>query len=485
MLNRIEHEKTPLFSALKDHMARNVVPFHVPGHKYGRGNPEFTEFFGETVMKADLNGMEDLDNACNPISVIREAEELMADAFGAEHAHFLVNGTTSGVQAMIMSACGPGEQIVIPRNAHKSTIGGIILSGAIPVYIPSEINRELGITMGVSAQSVKDALKQNSFAKAVFVVNPTYYGAVSDLKSIVRSAHRNGTAVLVDEAHGAHMGFHDGFPLTGMEVGADMSASSIHKTGGSLTQSSILLHRGNMVDSAKVKQVLNLTFTTSASYLLMASLDTARKLLATRGEELLAETLALCSYARKELNEIDGIYSFGSELVGKPGCFDMDPTKLGINVRRLGLTGFEMERVLAREFNIQIEMSDIYNIMAVVTIGDRKEDMDALIDAVKKIAARTGVKELKPLTDYPHMPQLIVSPRDAFYGRKKALPLTESVGEISAEMIMAYPPGIPIICPGERITQDIVDYVRILKEEKCQMQGTADPYVDTIRVLGI
>ncbi len=484
-MNRAKHQKTPLFTALKEHMEKDVVPFHVPGHKYGRGNPELLDFFGQNVMKADVNGMEGLDNAANPISVIKEAEELMAEAFHADHAFFLVNGTTSGIQTMIMSACRPGEQIIIPRNAHKSTIGGIILSGAVPIYVPSEINENLGVAMGVSAQVIKDAIKANDFAKAVFVVNPTYYGAVSDLKSIVRTAHRNGTAVLVDEAHGAHMRFHDDFPLTAMEVGADMSACSNHKTGGSMTQSSALLLRGNLISKAKVKQTLNLTFTTSASYILMASLDTSRKVLALQGEELLGETLELCRYARTELNNIEGIYALGKELIGTPGCYDFDETKLTIHVRRLGITGFEMERILRRQYNIQIEMSDIYNIMAIVSLGDRREDIDRLIHAIRDIAEKRGIQEMKNVILIPKVPDLIVSPRDAFYGHKRVVALEESKGEICAEMIMAYPPGIPIICPGERISQDVIDYVKILKEEQCQMQGTADPYVNNIRVLGV
>lgn len=483
-MRHIDHTKTPLFTALKEHMNKEVIPFHVPGHKYGRGNPELLEFFGENTMKADVNGMEDLDNASNPISVIKEAEEYLADAFGADHSFFLVNGTTSGIQGMIMSACRHGEQIIIPRNAHKSTIGGIILSGAIPIYVPSEINEELGIAMGVSAKVIKQALEIHDFAKAVFIVNPTYYGAVSDLKAIVRSAHRNGTAVLVDEAHGSHMHFHDEFPLTAMEVGADMSACSTHKTGGSLTQSSVLLLRGNIIEKERVKQVLNLTFTTSASYLLMASIDTARKLMATKGEKLLKKTLFLCRYAREKLNEIEGIYTFGKELVGSPGCYDLDETKLGIHVRKLGISGFEMEKILRNDYNIQIEMSDFYNVMAVISLGDKKEDIDKLINAVAQIAKKQGIHDTKNIVYIPDVPELIVSPRDAFYGHKKTVSLEKCAGEICAEMIMAYPPGIPIICQGERITKDIIDYVKLLKEENCQMQGTADPYVNSIRVLG-
>lgn len=482
---KLDQKRTPLFDAVKKYVEDRVIQFHVPGHKQGRGIKELADYIGERALQMDANGMEDLDYANSPTGVIREAEELMAQAFGAQRAHFLVNGTTAGVQAMIMSACDPGDKILIPRNAHKSTIGGIILSGAMPVYIQPEVNERLGIAMGVTAESVKKAIKEHPHAKAVFLVNPTYYGAVSDLKSIVRIAHRHDMAVLVDEAHGAHMSFHDDFPLTAMEVGADMSAASLHKTSGSMTQSSVLLSRSNLIAPEKVKQVLDLTRTTSSSYLLMCSLDIARKQLATAGSDMLERTLELARWAREEINKIEGLYAFGNELIGTPGCYDFDETKLGINVRGLGYTGYQMESKLRKEYNIQIELSDLYNILAIVSLGDRKEDLEALVNALKDIASKTGVVEYKNATIIPHNPKMIVSPRDAFYSTKKAVPLEDSEGEIAGEMVMAYPPGIPVICMGERITGEIIDYIKILKEQKCELQGTADPFVDYIRVLGV
>lgn len=483
-MTRVDHKKTPLFDAVKNYVDSKVVQFHVPGHKQGRGIEELREYIGERALQMDANGMEDLDSANNPTGVILESENLMANAFGAQNAFFLVNGTTSGVQAMIMSVCEPGDKILIPRNAHKSTIGGIILSGAMPVYIQPAINERLGIAMGITEESFKKAIKENPHAKAVFVVNPTYYGAASDLKSIVRIAHRHDMAVLVDEAHGAHMSFHDDFPLTAMEVGADMSAASIHKTSGSMTQSSALLLRGNMVSPDRVKQVLNLTQTTSSSYLLMCSLDVARKQLATCGSDMLEETLNLVRWSREEINNINGLYAFGKELIGTPGCVDFDETKLGINVAGLGYTGYEMESKLRKEYNIQVEMSDLYNILAIVSIGDRKEDLEALINALKDIASKAGEREIKNTTIVPHSAKMIVSPRDAFYSPQKVVRLEESEGEISGEMVMAYPPGIPVICMGERISREIIDYIKLLKREKSQLQGTSDPYVDYIRVLG-
>ncbi len=481
---RINQNRTPLFDAVKKYIEDDVIPFHVPGHKQGKGLRELAEYIGDTALRMDVNGMEDLDYANNPTGVILEAQKLMAHAFGADYSYFLVNGTTSGVQTMILSACEPGDRIIIPRNAHKSTIGGIILSGAMPVYVQPEINTELGIAMGVSVESIKKAIKQNPHARAVFIINPTYYGMTSDLKSIVRVAHMHGMSVLVDEAHGAHMSFHDDFPLTAMEVGADMSAASIHKTAGSLTQSSILLSRGSLISQDRIKHSLELTFTSSASYLLMCSLDIARKQLAVNGADLLEETLGLARWARSEINKIDGLYAFGRELAGMEGCADFDETKLGVNIRKLGYTGYEAESVLREKFNIQVEMSDLYNILAVITLGDKRETIEALVHALRTLAAQGCSKELRNTTSIPDSLEMIVSPRVAFYNEKKSVRLEDAAGEVAGEMVMAYPPGIPVVCLGERITTDVIDYIKLLKEQRCQLQGTSDPKADYIHVLG-
>jgi arginine decarboxylase len=481
---RVNQNKTPLFDAVKKYIADEVIPFHVPGHKQGRGIRELVDYIGEKALRMDVNGMDDLDFANNPSGVILDAQKLMAHAFGAERAWFLVNGTTSGVQTMILSACEPGDKIIIPRNAHKSTIGGLILSGAMPVYVQPEFNPELGIAMGVSIESIKKAIDKNPHAKAVFIINPTYYGMSSDIKSIVRIAHRHDMAVLADEAHGAHMLFHDDFPLTAMEVGADMSAASIHKTAGSLTQSSVLLSRGGLIPKDRIMHSLGLTFTSSASYLLMCSLDIARKQLATKGAEMLEESLKLARWARGEINKFSGLFAFGRELAGQPGCFDFDETKLGVYVGKTGYTGYQIEELLREKYNIQIEMADLYNILAVISLGDRREDAEALVHALREIAG--SKKDNVPATSFiiPENPEMIVTPRDAFYNSKKSVRMEEACGEIAGEMVMAYPPGIPVICPGERITRDIIDYIKLLKEQPCELQGTSDPKLDHILVLG-
>lgn len=483
MGTQLNQNSTPLFNAVKKYVDDNVIPFHVPGHKHGAGLAEFSEYIGNKAFHMDVNGMDDLDYINNPTGAILEAEKLLANAYGAQSSFFLVNGSTSGIQAMILSTCKPGSKIILPRNAHKSTIGGIILSGAVPVYVQPEINMELGIATGVSTDSIKEALKKHPHADAVFIINPTYYGITSNLKSIVRLAHQKSMTVLVDEAHGAHMPFHDEFPLTAMEAGADMSTVSLHKTGGSLTQSSALLLKDSS-DTEKVSQVLNLTYTSSASYLLLCSLDIARKQLFVNGKELLEETLSLARWARKEINNINGLYAFGKEITGSPGCFDFDETKLVINVSQLGLSGYKVESILRKDYNIQVEMSDLYNILAMVTIGDCKENLIQLVNALKNIEQKCDKTKQKIKIELPDNPEMIISPRDAFYSTKKSVGIVESVNEIAGEMIMAYPPGIPVIVPGERITKDVIDYIKKLKEENCQLQGMADPQLSFIRILG-
>jgi arginine/lysine/ornithine decarboxylase len=477
--------KTPLFDAVKDYHRKQVIPFDVPGHKHGKGIPELAEFVGTKVLEVDVNSMEMLDNIGSPSGVIKEAEELMADAYRSNHAFLLVNGTSSGVQAMVMSVCNPGEKIIMPRNAHKSAINSLILSGAVPVYVQPETDEKLGIAMGVSVESVEKAIAKNPDAKAVFLVNPTYYGATLNLKDIIKVAHKNGMAVVVDEAHGAHLGFHKELPCGAMELGADMAAVSLHKTGGSLTQSSVLLLNEGFVDKNHVRAMLNLTQTTSASYLLMTSLDIARKMLATRGEEIFTRILKLTRMAREEINKIEGLYAFGRELVGNKGVFDFDETKLGINVSGLGMTGFKAYDILRDEYNIQVELGDVFNVLAIVSVGDDEESIRALIEALKSMSKKYRGCKMEFANVNLENPEVIVSPRDAFYASKKLIKLEEAEGEISGESIMAYPPGIPIVTPGERISKDMIEYIRYIKSQHSMLTDTEDPQVEYIKVLGI
>lgn len=479
-----EQNRAPLFEAVQNYLAEGIIPFHVPGHKQGRGLPELTAYLGPRALAMDLTCLPGLDNIFNPHEALAEAQELAAKAYGADYAYFLVNGTTSGIQAMIMAVCQPGDKIIMPRNAHKSALGGLIISGARPIYLHPEVNHEFGISTGITPEKVEEALREHPDAKAVFVVYPNYYGTASNLPAIVAVAHRYGVPVLVDEAHGAHFAFHPDLPPSSMEAGADLAAVSTHKLLGSLTQSSMLLVREGLLDHRHVKAVLNLAQTTSPSYLLLCSLDLARKQAATKGREIFTRVLSLAEKCRSELRQIEGLRLLDREVVGRPGCWALDPSKIVVNVTGLGLSGYEAEAILRHRYGLQVELSDLYNLLFLITVGDTAETVDALIEALRDLAEvrvqRNVCKYTPPL---PSLPPVAALPREAFYSETKIVPLEEAAGEISAEAITAYPPGIPLVCPGELITQEIIDYVSVLKRENADLQGLEDPEFNRIRVL--
>lgn len=475
-------QNSPIHEALMKHKKDRVVHFDVPGHKGGRGNPELTSFLGAECLKVDVNSMKPLDNLIHPTSVIKAAEELAAEAFGAKAAFFMVNGTTAAVQAMIMSTCKAGEKIIIPRNVHRSSINSLVVCGAVPVYINPGVNHELGIPLGMSIDDIREAIKKHPDAKAIFVNNPTYYGICSNLKDIVTLAHENGMRVLVDEAHGAHFYFGEELPVSAMAAGADMAAVSMHKTGGSLTQSSFLICGAN-VDSGYVRQVINLTQTTSGSYLLMSSLDLARKHMVLHGKEIVAKTLELAEYARNEVNNIGGYYAFSKELINGETIFDFDRTKLSVNTSAIGLAGIEVFDLLQEEYDIQIEFGDIGNFLAVVTAGDRAFEIERLVSALAEIKRRYSKDRSNMLTHEYIDPDVVLTPQKAFYSEKRSVPLREGVHHISGEFVMCYPPGIPILAPGERITEEIIDYIIYAKEKGSVLTGPKDMKVEHINIV--
>ena len=480
----LSQTNAPIYEALRKFRRMRIVPFDVPGHKRGRGNMELTEFLGEDCMNVDVNSMKPLDNLCHPVSVIKDAEALAAEAFGAANAFFMVGGTTSAVQSMIMYACKEGDKIIMPRNVHRSAINALILTGAVPVYVNPDVNAKLGIALGMSVAQVEQAIKENPDAKAIMVNNPTYYGICSDLKRITELAHAHGMLVLVDEAHGTHFYFGENFPLTAMAAGADCASVSMHKSGGSLTQSSFLL-LGKNVNADYMRQVINLTQTTSASYLLLSSLDISRKRLALGGREIFAQTVEMAEYARSEINEIGGYYAYSKELINGDSIYDFDVSKLSIYTLPIGLAGIEVYDLLRDEYDIQIEFGDIGNILAYISVGDRKRDIERLISALAEIKRRFGKSGSELLTQEYISPVVSETPRKAFYAAKRSLPLDEAAGEICSEFVMCYPPGIPILAPGELITHEIIEYIKYAKEKGCQMTGTEDINIERLNVLDL
>lgn len=479
---KLDQSKSPIKDALLRFKHMRVVPFDVPGHKHGKGNIELTEFLGSDCMTVDVNSMKPLDNLCHPTSVIAEAERLAADAFGAAHAFFMVGGTTSAVQSMVLTATKKGDKIILPRNVHRSVINAIVLNGAIPVYINPQTNHELGIPLGMSVSDVACAIKENPDAKAVFVNNPTYYGICSNLKAIVALAHEHGMLALVDEAHGTHFYFGENLPISAMAAGADMASVSMHKSGGSLTQSSFLL-TGPAVNAGYVRQIINLTQTTSGSYLLMSSLDISRKNLALHGKEIFDKVTKLAEYARQEINEIGDYYAYSKELINGDSIYDFDHTKLSINTLPIGLAGIEVYDLLRDEYDIQIEFGDLGNILAYISVGDRPRDLERLVGALSEIRRRFK-KDKADLFSHEYInPMVACSPQEAFYAEKESIPMEESAGRITAEFVMCYPPGIPILAPGEKITEEILDYIAYAKEKGCSLTGPEDMNIEQINVI--
>lgn len=448
-------------------------------------DPEFREFIGENALSIDLINIAPLDDLHQPTGVIEQSQKLAADAFGADYTFFSVQGTSSAIITMIMAVCGPGEKIIVPRNVHKSVMAAIIFSGARPVFISPARDSNLGIDHGITTRSVRRALEKHPDAKAVLVINPTYYGICANLKEIVDLAHSYDVPVLVDEAHGVLIHFHEKLPMSAMQAGADMAATSVHKLGGSMTQSSILNVRAGRVNPTRLQTILSMLTTTSTSYILLASLDTSRRHLAINGHQLAERAIELAQYARVEINRIKDLYCFGEEILGDEATYDYDPTKVTIHVRHMGITGYEAENWLRDRFNLEVEMSDMYNILCLITTGDTRETVDKLLEALRTMSdefhQKGEVKEL--VVKIPEIPQLSLTPRDAFYAETELVPFKESAGRIIAEFIYVYPPGIPILLPGEVISQQNIDYIVDHVEVGLPVKGPEDRSIQFVKVI--
>ena len=478
----LDQSRAPILEALEEMKRNRLVPFDVPGHKHGKGNPDLTHFLGEQCLLVDVNSMKMLDNLCHPVSVIKEAEDLAAEAFGAAHAYFMVGGTTSAVQSMVLAVCKRGDKIILPRNVHRSVINSMILCGAVPVYVNPDMNHALGIALGMRLCEVERAIAENPDAKAVFVNNPTYYGICSNLKGITALAHAHGMKVLVDEAHGTHFYFDRDLPMSAMAAGADMAAVSMHKSGGSLTQSSFLLS-GPQMSEGHVRQIINITQTTSGSYLLMSILDISRRNLALHGQAVFDKVKDMVEYARREINQIGDYYAYSRELVNGDSVYDFDITKLSVNTLSVGLAGIEVYDLLRDEYDIQTEFGDLGNVLAYVSVGDRPRDIERLVSALAEIR-RLYKKDSSSLMTAEYItPSVIYSPQEAFYSDKQSLPIAQCENRVCAEFVMCYPPGIPILAPGELITREILEYIVYAKAKGCSMTGPEDMKLESLNVM--
>lgn len=492
----MDQSKTPYFSALLEYVDSGVQPFHTPGHMQGHGaDRAFREFVGDNILAIDLTPMPGIDDLLQPMESIKEAQELAAEAYGADHTFFLVNGSTSGNQCMMMTAVNPGEKIAVPRNSHKSMLGGLVMSGAQPIYMQPAVDQEMHMDNSVTPETVARTLEEHPDLKAVYLVSPTYYGVAADIVAIERIVHDAGKLLLVDEAWGPHFHFHPALPISATAAGADMCINSTHKMLSAFSQCAMLHQSGDRVRLDRLKAVLKMFLSTSPNLPMVASLDVARMQMATEGAALLSKTIDLAEEVRRRLNDIEGIYCFGEELQGREGVFDLDPTKVTVRVTGLGYTGYEASDILRRRYNIQVELADLFNVVALFTIGTTRDAAERFVNAFEELArddrpvdmfAPSGILEQRLNRGSHHLPAIPpmrMLPREAFLADTEFVPFKDSAGRICAETISPYPPGIPVISPGEEVTEDLIDYLRLELKAGVRIQGPYDDELKNIRVV--
>jgi arginine decarboxylase len=478
----------PYLEAVTAYGFRGSTRFHVPGHKGGEGaDPGMRMAFGDRALLLDVpQDIEGIDVGPSPTPYER-AERLAAEAYGASLAWFLTNGATQGNHALCLALAGPGCDVVLQRNSHASMIDGLILSGGIPRWVSPEYDPELGIAHGITPQALEDALARTPRAGAAFIVSPTYYGMAADVEGCVHVAHRAGAALIVDNAWGSHFGFHPQLPASPLELGADAMLASTHKIVGSLTQSAMLMvARTEFIDGGAVARAVRLVRSTSPSSLLMASLDAARRQLAVHGDTLLARTIAAAAQARAAIDDVDGCAVVGDGMVGQPGVAGWDPLRIVVDVRDTGCTGYEVAAALRSRYDIYVELATHATLVLVLGIGQPVEPLERLAHDLAETVRRISRPGRSPaLTRTPAALALdtVLTPRDAFLGEGEIVPVSDAVGRISAESIAGYPPGIPALLPGERITAELVSYLRELTLAGARLHGAADPTFATVRVV--
>jgi arginine/lysine/ornithine decarboxylase len=504
----------PLLQALQTAALDHKAAFHTPGHKRGQGiSEQFTHWLGKSPFQADLPELPELDNLFAPERVILQAQELAAEAFGAEQTWFLANGTTCGTQAAVLATCNPGDKILLPRNAHQSAIAALILSGAVPVFIEPITDSVWGIAHSITANSVAAALNQHPDARAVLLVYPTYYGVCGEIEAIAHLTHQSNIPLLVDEAHGAHLAFHPQLPISALAAGADLTVQSTHKVLSSLTQSAMLHVQGDRIDRDRLGKALQMVQSTSPNYLLLASLDAARQQMATQGKALMSRTLALADQARASILEIPGLQVL-QPMVGTEGIGDCDRTRLTIKVTELGLTGFEADTILHEQFSVTAELPALHHLMFILTLGNTESDIHQLVEAFRKLGkgvgsgewgvgsgewgvgsgewgvgngewgvgnGQGGVENGGLLQGSISLP--VLSPRQAFFAPTEAVTVQQAIDRISAEWVCPYPPGIPALIPGEVVTEGAIAHLQAVLEAGGVITGCSDSTLKTLRVV--
>lgn len=486
-----DQQETPYLDAVLAYRRRGFTPFHTPGHKLGKGAPpKLRELLGSTCLQVDIAMAGAVEDTRESTGLIHLAEDYAAEAWGADRCHFLTNGSTSGVHALVLTFAGPGDTIVVPRNAHKSLLAALIYSGATPCSMEPEVDPQWGIPLNVTAGQAAAALRAHPEAKALFVTSPTYNGLAADLPGIAAVAHAAGVPFIVDQAWGPHLRFCPELPVDAMTAGADACVVSTHKLISGITQSAVLLARGERVNLLRLEGMVKMTQSTSPQVLMYASIDAARQQMATRGAELWRGAIAGAEWVRERVNEIPGLRCLGREVLEAEGVAEFDPTRLTISALDLGHSGQELETILRDDYAVAVEAADPLAIILNVTYGDSMDDLRRLVDALRDYAARyaniAGRREaaarwlrLRP----PAFTRQVISPREAFFAPSTSLPLADCVGRVSAELVTPYPPGVPVLGPGEEIAAETIAYLGEAAAARLKVHGPEDLTLRTLRVV--
>ncbi len=475
--------KTPILNALKKYAQPETVRFHMPGHKGNQlqGNP-LADFLGNMVFRADVTNIPGMDDLHQPEGIIKESQEIAAKVFEAKKSYFLINGSSCGLEALLLAVCSPGQKIIVPRNIHRSILSGIILSGAVPVFFMPEYDEGYGVFVHTLPQAIEQVLNDNPDAKAVLLVNPTYNGIVSEVQKIADLVHSRGIPLLVDEAHGAHFGFHPDFPESALKCGADAAVHGSHKMLASFTQASMVHIQGNLIDQSRLENALRILQSTSTSYLLLASLEASLFQMQSQGRELLENILQISRSLKQNLNEM------GYPIMNEKKYY-LDPCKITVSLESLPPTGPWAENWLRENYQIQVELSAPNNLLLLLSPGNTWEDMHRLTAALAKM-------RIMEERDWPDealhhkkcalpscLPEVTMPPRTAFFAPARIIRLEQAAGLICAETISCYPPGVPVICPGEKFTAEIVEYLQAVKYMGVHFQGCQDSNLETVRVM--
>ncbi|MBW4471955.1 MAG: aminotransferase class I/II-fold pyridoxal phosphate-dependent enzyme [Stenomitos rutilans HA7619-LM2] len=487
--DRTSQTEAPLLNALQACVQKAHAPFYAPGHKHGQGvSALLATLLGQQVFQADLPELPELDNLFAPQGVIQEAEVLAAQAFGADRTWFLTNGSTAGVIAAILATCNPGDKIILPRNIHQSAISGLIFAGAVPIFIQPDYDSALDLAHSITPATVADALTLHPDAKAVLMVYPTYYGVCGDIAAIAQLAHQHDIPLLVDEAHGAHFAFHPELPIAALAAGADLAVQSTHKVLSAMTQAAMLHTRGDRVRGDRLSKALQLVQSTSPSYLLLASLDAARQQMATQGNSLLEHTLQLADEARSRLEQIPGLTTLKPEQAGLAVGFKaLDRTRLTVTVTGLGLDGFTADQILNEQLGVTAELPSLQHLTFIVSVGNTKADVENLVQAFETLADRQGgtaeTQRRREQHSIHRRVETSGTPRAAFFADTETVPIAQAANRISAELVCPYPPGIPVLMPGEVVAEAAIAHLQTILANGGFISGCNDPSLKTLNVV--